>query len=31
MSRWSKEEVVLTEKEGFLVYDRAALERLTLA
>jgi CRP/FNR family cyclic AMP-dependent transcriptional regulator len=31
MSRWGKEEVVLTEKEGFLVYDRAALERLTLA
>ena len=30
MSRWGKEEVVLTEKEGFLVHDRAALEQLTL-
>jgi CRP/FNR family transcriptional regulator len=31
MSRWGKEETVLTEKEGFLVCDRAALERLSLA
>jgi CRP/FNR family transcriptional regulator len=28
MSRWGKENVVLTEKEGFLVRDRAALEGL---
>ncbi len=31
MSRWGKEERVITEKEGFVVRDRAALERLTLA
>ena len=31
MSRWGKEETVLTEKEGFLVCDRAALERLAQA
>ena len=29
MSRWGKEGLVRTEKEGFLVLDRAALERLT--
>ncbi|HEX5041426.1 MAG TPA: Crp/Fnr family transcriptional regulator [Candidatus Polarisedimenticolaceae bacterium] len=29
MSRWGKEGVVRTEKEGFVVLDRAALERLT--
>ena len=29
MSRWGKEGLVLTEKEGFVVRDRAALERLT--
>jgi CRP-like cAMP-binding protein len=28
MSRWGKEGVVLTEKDGFLVSDRRALERL---
>jgi hypothetical protein len=31
MSRWGKEGMVLTENEGFLVYDRAVLERLALA
>jgi CRP/FNR family transcriptional regulator len=30
MSRWGKEGVVETEKDGFLVSDRAALEKLTL-
>jgi CRP/FNR family transcriptional regulator len=29
MSRWSKEGVVRTEKDGFVVQDGAALERLT--
>ena len=29
MSRWGKEGVVLTEKGGFILTDRAALERLT--
>jgi CRP/FNR family transcriptional regulator len=29
MSRWSKEQVVLTEKGGFVVVDRGALESLT--
>ena len=29
MSRWNKEEIVRTDKDGFLVIDRAALERLT--
>jgi hypothetical protein len=28
MSRWGKEHVVATEKEGFLVQDGAALEDL---
>jgi hypothetical protein len=28
MSRWGKSGVVVTEDEGFLVGDRAALERL---
>jgi CRP/FNR family transcriptional regulator len=28
MSRWGKEGVVLTEKDGFVLTDRAALERL---
>jgi CRP-like cAMP-binding protein len=28
MSRWSKDHVVLTEKDGFIVLDRAALESL---
>ena len=28
MSRWGKEGLVLTEKEGFVLVDRAALERL---
>jgi CRP-like cAMP-binding protein len=31
MSRWGKEGVVSTEREGFLVRDRAALERLVEA
>jgi CRP/FNR family transcriptional regulator len=30
MSRWGKEGVVETEKDGFVVSDRAALEKLTL-
>ena len=29
MSRWAKEGIVLTEKDGFVVADRVALERLT--
>jgi CRP-like cAMP-binding protein len=29
MSRWGKEGVVRTEREGFVILDRAALERLT--
>jgi CRP/FNR family transcriptional regulator len=29
MSRWGKDGIVRTEKDGFLVLDRAALERLT--
>ena len=28
MSRWGKEDVVRTEKEGFLLRDRQALENL---
>jgi CRP-like cAMP-binding protein len=28
MSRWSKDQIVLTEKDGFVVLDRAALESL---
>ena len=28
MSRWGKEGVVLTEKDGFVLKDRATLERL---
>ena len=31
MSRWGKDGVVVTEKDGFRVKDRAALERLTSA
>jgi len=31
MSRWGKQAIVLTEKEGFLVMDRKALERLSLS
>ncbi|MGE5358235.1 MAG: Crp/Fnr family transcriptional regulator [Bacteroidales bacterium] len=31
MSRWSKQQIVLTEKDGFLVLDRATLESLALA
>ena len=31
MSRWGKEGIVETEKDGFLVLDRAELERLALA
>jgi CRP/FNR family transcriptional regulator len=30
MSRWGKEGVIRTEKGGFLVLDRQALETLTL-
>lgn len=29
MSRWGKDEIVRTEKDGFVVVDRGALERLT--
>jgi CRP/FNR family transcriptional regulator len=28
MSRWGKDNLVLTEKDGFVVVDRAALESL---
>jgi CRP/FNR family transcriptional regulator len=28
MSRWNKEDVLLTEKDGFVVVDRATLEAL---
>jgi len=31
MSRWGKEETVRTEKEGFVLLDRPALEKLALA
>jgi CRP/FNR family transcriptional regulator len=31
MSRWGKEEIVLTEKEGFRLLDRAVLEKLVLS
>ena len=31
MSRWSKQRIVLTEKEGFLLLDRKALEALATA
>ncbi|MCL4819505.1 MAG: Crp/Fnr family transcriptional regulator [Vicinamibacteria bacterium] len=31
MSRWGKEGVVVTEKDGFLLADRAALEKLALS
>jgi CRP-like cAMP-binding protein len=31
MSRWGKEGVVRTEKDGFVILDRAALEKLALA
>ena len=31
MSRWNKDEVVRTEKDGFVVLDRAELERLAAA
>ncbi len=31
MSRWGKENVVLTESDGFLVVDRAALDRIALS
>jgi CRP/FNR family transcriptional regulator len=31
MSRWGKEGVVQTAKDGFLLADRAALEKLTRA
>lgn len=31
MSRWGKQEIVRTEKDGFLIVDRAALESLSLA
>ena len=30
MSRWGKEGVIETEKEGFLLIERSALEKLTL-
>ena len=31
MSRWSKDQVVLTEKDGFLVVNREALEAMALS
>jgi CRP-like cAMP-binding protein len=31
MSRWGKQDIVRTEKDGFLVLDRAALETLSLS
>ncbi len=31
MSRWSKQDIVRTEKDGFLVIDRRALEILGLS
>jgi hypothetical protein len=31
MSRWCKQDVVRTEKDGFLVVNREALETLALA
>jgi len=31
MSRWGKQEIVRTEKDGFLVVDRAALETVSLS
>jgi len=30
MSRWGKEDVVRTEKDGFTLFDRAQLETLAL-
>ena len=30
MSRWSKENLVRTEKDGFLVLDRSALEAVAM-
>jgi CRP/FNR family transcriptional regulator, nitrogen oxide reductase regulator len=30
MSRWGKDNLVLTEKDGFVVVDRAALESLAM-
>ena len=30
MSRWGKEDLVRTEKDGFILVDRAALEAITL-
>ena len=31
MSRWGKQDIVRTEKDGFLVVDRAALETVSLS
>jgi CRP/FNR family transcriptional regulator len=31
MSRWGKERLVRTEKDGFVVLDRPALERLAVS
>lgn len=31
MSRWGKQDIVRTEKDGFLIVDRSALEHLALA
>jgi hypothetical protein len=30
MSRWGKDDIVRTEKDGFLVVDRAGLEAIAL-
>ena len=31
MSRWNKDDVVRTEKDGFVVLDRGELERIALS
>jgi hypothetical protein len=31
MSRWGKQNIVVTEKDGFLLVDRKTLEALSLA
>jgi CRP/FNR family transcriptional regulator len=31
MSRWGKQDIVRTEKDGFLIVDRSALEHVALA
>jgi hypothetical protein len=31
MSRWGKQDLVRTEKDGFFIVDRSALENISLA